>query len=237
MVARSVTAPVGTPPDQKNASIDPSRMRLHRLADAQPTLGDVVVGVEAGDLQQPQRDHLGAGAGRADRHGLVAQVLEPLDAAVGLDDDLRDVRVEGRERADLQRVVERLLPGDRVDRAVGEREGDVRVAVGDEQQVVDRRGGGLGRGRRVGHRIAQDVGEPAAVDLVDAAGAARGDRQPVVITRRVVGRTAQPQDRQQHRHRQQPPHGRGVPGAAGRETTRRPAARAACASRRPPARR
>jgi len=74
------------------------------------------------------------------------------------------VGIQRGERAQRLLALERLVAVDGVDRRVGEREGDVGVAVGHQQQVVDRRGSRLGRRRRVGQRVGEHVGEPAAGD-------------------------------------------------------------------------
>ena len=103
--------------------------------------------------------------------------------------------VDRPERAQRLLARERLVAAHRVDRGVAERERDVALAVGDQQQVVDRRRRGLGRRRRVGQLVGQDLGEAAAVDLVDAAGAAGGDRQPPLPAGRVVRRARGERDR------------------------------------------
>ena len=160
------------------------------------------------------------------------EVLDRLDARVGLRDDLGDVRVDRPERAQRLLARERLVAAHGVDRGVAERERDVGVAAGDQQQVVDRGRGRLGGRRRVGQLVGQDLGEPAAVDLVDAAGAARGDREPPsppadrwASTRRSRRRSLPP--RQPRPTRSPPPMRASSPPAPGAETT----SVAACSSR------
>ena len=187
--------------------------RLHGLADPEPALADVLLRVEPGDLQQPQRDHLGARVGRADGDRLALQVLDPLDPRVGLDRDLRDVRVDRRERAQVERLVEARVALDGVDRGVRQGEADVGVVLGDQDQVVDRCRGGLRRRRRVGQLVGHQVGQPAAEHLVHAARATGRDRVAVLPAGRVVRGARQPGGDQECR----PDGGRPLPPAhAGR---------------------
>ena len=191
VVARSVTAPVGTPPDQKNASIEPSRIAWTDSPTPSPRLA---------------MSSSGSRPATSSRRSAITSVPEPGEPTETVlsrrsssfsmpESALTTTCVMfGYSVASARTFsgsLERLVALHRVDRAVGERERDVGVAVRDEQQVVDRSRGRLGRGRRVGQLVAQQIGEPAAVDLVDAAGAAGGDRQAVAPARRVVGRAAE----------------------------------------------
>ena len=100
VVARSVTAPVGTPPDQKNASIDPSRSACDGLPDAElPRLSMSSSGSSPATSSSRSAITSVPEPGRADGDRLAAHVLDRVDARVGLDDDLGDVRVQRRERA------------------------------------------------------------------------------------------------------------------------------------------
>ena len=236
VVARSVTAPVGHAAGPEEPVDRPVAQRLHGLADAELALGDVLVGVEAGDLQQPQRDHLGARARRADRDRPALHVLDRLDARVGLDDDLGDVRVQRRERPQRQRLARSSPALDGVDRAVGERERDVGVAVGDQHagcrptprssrrwsasRAARRSAGRRARRRRPGRRRRRRRWRSRA-------GPRRRAGRSASTPRRARPAPAAPP---------KPPACRG-PARVETIANRRLGARAACASRRPAARR
>ncbi len=72
---------------------------------------------------------------------------------------------------------ERALARDRVRERVGQREGDIRAAVANELEIVDRGGGHFRARADVGQAFVQDFRNPAAVRVEHASGAAGGDRQ------------------------------------------------------------
>jgi DNA end-binding protein Ku len=186
--------------------------RGHGLPDAEAGEADVLVGVQPGDLEQALAEDLRAGVRGADRQRLALQVLDGLDPRVRGHDDVREREVDLRERAQLQRPLERLPPAHGVDGGVGERERDVGVALRDEEQVVHGGRCRLRGRRRVGQLVGQQVGERAAVHLVHAARATGGDREAARAAGRVVGRTCGRDRCRRERHpcQGEPPHGRAV---------------------------
>ena len=136
--ARSETALVGSPPDQKNASsaplssaaadsATPSCSRLMSLresmrASAEDALGDDLRARAPGEptlTRLPLRSDERADAGALQR------------------DHLHVAAVDLGQRRERHRLVERLAALDRVERGVAERERDVGLAVAQPHQVLD----------------------------------------------------------------------------------------------------
>ena len=131
-------------------------------------------------------------AARSTRNAITSVPLpgEPVDTVLprrsatdamplaGRRDDVRVVGVEDREaRGRHGTAVERAAARDRVGERVGERERDVRLAVANQLEVVDRGRRDFRRRPDARQVLVEDLGEPAAVRVVDAAGAAGRDRE------------------------------------------------------------
>ena len=153
---------------------------VNRLRGPEALLPDVGVRVEADRLEHAQGGDLGAAARRPRRHDAVAQVGDGLDALALEGHELVQVVVEHREgpRRHRAEVGERPPPLRRVVERVGEDERQVGAPVRDELQVVDGPRGDLGRRLHPLEVVADDLGDAAAVGVVDAPGAAGGDREP-----------------------------------------------------------
>ena len=155
--------------------------RVDRLRGPQALLADVGVRVQADRLEHAQGGDLGAAARRPRRHDAVAEVGDGLDALALEGHELVQVVVEHREgpRRHRAEVGESPAALSRVVERVGEDEREVGAPVRDELQVVDGPRGDLRGGLDALEVVADDLGHPAPVRVVDAAGAAGGDRQPL----------------------------------------------------------
>src|SRR3954452_8986507 len=153
--------------------------RLRRLGDPEPPAPDVAARAHVRDGERALGDDLRARVGRADADAPAAEVGERADGRAPERDDLDVAAVDLGQRAQRHRPLERLPALDGVERRVGEREGDVRAAVAQPQQVLDRARRLLGRAAVARHVSRDRLRERRPVDEVDAAAAARRDRQPL----------------------------------------------------------
>ena len=177
VAARSVTPAVGRPPTQKKPSIFLSFMRIDALGDAEALLDDVLLVIEAGRLEHANGIDLGGAAGRARGDALALHVLDLVDAGAFHGHGVHVVGVHDHQRRDRQLGWKLVLAVDGVPGRVHLGEANVGLAGADELQVGDRAAGDLGRRRDARNLLAEDVAEAAAERIVDAAGAAGGDRK------------------------------------------------------------
>ena len=171
-------AAVGSPPVQTKRRDLTVLESPRRFGRAEPLPRDVAVRIEARGAQHANGDHFGPAAGRTRRHGFAAKIGDGRDAARRRRDDVRVVGIEDREAGDRHgTALERPAARDRVGERVGEHERDIRAPVADKLEVVDRGGGDFRRRAHVRQRLVEDLGEPTAVGIVDAAGAPSCDRK------------------------------------------------------------
>ena len=128
-------------------------------------------------LDHAEGEDLGAAAGRAGRDALALQVLELGDAVAFERHDLHQVDVHDDQGPDRQ-LLGKLVPAvDGIDRGVDLGEGDVGIARADQLHVVERAAGHLGGRSDAGNLLGDDGAEAARQRIVDAAGAAGGNRE------------------------------------------------------------
>ena len=103
---------------------------------------------------------------------------------------MREVRIEDGDRAcvDFVRWRELLSADERVVSGIGEREGEVGLAVTDELHVRNGSRRGLRACRNL-HFFREDVSQAGAIDDVDAASSPRGDVQGPSRERSAAGST------------------------------------------------
>ena len=182
-------AAVGRPPTQKKASIllslialtdsaTPSRSRFMSLSLSRPAasimrnaITSVALPGEPVDTRLPFRSAILA------------------DAAALDGDHVHAVRIQHRQGPERHLVaLELVFAAIGLEAGVGHREADVGLAAADQLEVVDRAAGDLGRRLHAGHVLRQHRGDAAAHRVIDAAGAAGGDRD---VLRRCAERKQQ----------------------------------------------
>jgi hypothetical protein len=98
------------------------------------------------------------------------------------------LRVEDRQRPQLDFLLELALAAEGVPRRVHHREAERRLAAADERDVVHRSAGDLRRHLHARHGLREHVSHGAAERVPDAAGAAGADRQGLRARRSERGR-------------------------------------------------
>ena len=140
---------------------------------------DVAFGVESRGVEDAVAKSRRARAGGAHRHRASLELGDVGNARIFERDEMCVARIEHSKRAqrDGAELLEVVAGEDSILRGVGHREGEIRGALLQELEVVDRCRRHFGRGFDVRQTLGDYFGDAAAVRVVHAAGAARGNRQ------------------------------------------------------------
>jgi hypothetical protein len=152
--------------------------RVGSLRRSDPAARHVPLEIEPGRGDHAPCGDFRAASGEAHRDQAAAKIGERRDARIQRDEvEIVEIQDGQRARRNGGPSGKRPFCLGRVGRGVREGEGDLRLAVPNELEVVDRRCRRL-RGRAdARHVIADDLRKAAAVGVVDTAGVAGGDRQ------------------------------------------------------------